>query len=427
MNVSYKMKIFWSNTVLLYISLYLILGNIPRLMQFNGLNNNLLITEIFLDGALILYGFTNRHIMKSLFKNFSVFMLIISSSCIGILYHGFEIIPLLYSIRLILLILTANIAGYLLYDKFKNNYDKCANILIHIFLLEIFISFIIYYIFSDSVELWLVLSALGIEFNGDPHQHRFVSTYFDPNFFSTIICIPLILILNKLNEKFNVYYLLLGMIFIVAIILSISRSGIATMLVSVFIVFRNDILNLFFKMKIKKNFLTLLLLLGVCIICSLPFYIENIYRITERFYTMSNDNSALARLESFTEGLDIFLEYPIWGCGYNYLFILSKRPLDSSILITLTSFGVIITGVFIIMMIRSGYVSCCFIKKIKNVSCIKRVIKIYGDFVLYTVFMVIFASQFNNLVYYQFWLFPIIMIFTYLFMIIKNIAQRNCD
>lgn len=116
------------------------------------------------------------------------------------------------------------------------------------------------------------------------------------------------------------------------------------------------------------------------------------------------------------------MAHPLFGVGYNYLALYmeeynSLSSVDSSPLATLINFGTIpclgITLVFFIWALKGLR---RFAQKEELLS------KFFRWFLCYTIIVLFFSSQFNNILYYQFWLLPVISIFSFL-----NEAAREPD
>lgn len=147
-----------------------------------------------------------------------------------------------------------------------------------------------------------------------------------------------------------------------------------------------------------------------------PFLIPPTIKILNRMGAIGDDASALARLISFKFGIDIFSQNVILGVGYNYLSLFTEKfndmtSIDSSLLSLLINFGIVLSTIIILA-------TFYFFRKIWSNTKFYRAGDIHlqnflSQFFFYVILVVIFASQFNNLIFYQFWLFPIIIISTY--------------
>lgn len=426
MLLSYFKRLFF-----IVIFIYLSFGNIFRFITIPGFRDNILITEAFLYLILFMYAILSGLIINANYNISPIYFIIILSALYGIVINGFEVKPILYSIRLILLLFSGVVAGYILFRHYRDRISKAINFILMIYLSTLIISLFIYIIFPNSVDLWQFLRGFGIIFNGDPHINRLISTYLDPNYYAAIACFPLLICLDLYKTTNKIRYFFLSVLFMLSILLTSSRSGIATMVGVLVIVYRSEIIMGLTKYKYKKSVMYSSVLLFFVFVVSLPAYYNNVANMLTRLFTMGEDASALTRLSSFRFGLSIFLEHPFLGIGYNYLSVYMQEystlsSVDSSLLSTLINFGLLFT--FLIMIFFLFW----FIKgsvRLKSVKSQYRQLRyLFHSFVLYIILILIFTSQFNNVLYYQFWLFPIVMFGTYLTLLtkeVKNGIHRN--
>ncbi|WP_270606141.1 O-antigen ligase family protein [Bacillus mobilis] len=401
----------YNKIFLFFFSIYIIFGNIPRFSSILGIKtlNNIATTEILLYLTCILFVFfTKSKVNKTVLM---VSCLVLISFLIGMVKNGFDGSAFVYCIRLIIMLNVAYFIGVAFKKEFGTNLVKAFSFLLKVYVGVILFSFIIYIFFPDSVTLWMFLNKFGIEYVGDPHYGRFISTYLDPNYYGAISIIPIILcnyLYFKTNQK---RYLLLLLIFAATVILSVSRSGIAALII--FLVFTVG-KSVIFKQRIRVKGV-FAIMISLCILFAfIPVYIDELSRLMSRFVGMGQDPSALARLQTFDFGYEIFKENFMLGIGYNYLSILINNKfslvtsVDSSLLAIMINFGLVILGIFIVIFIR---VTISFCKKIPKTALEQG---LFYDFIAYIFISIIFSSNFNNLLLYQFWLIPIIALGVYL-------------
>jgi len=113
------------------------------------------------------------------------------------------------------------------------------------------------------------------------------------------------------------------------------------------------------------------------------------------------------------------------GVGYDYLSAYFQKQgindyLDSSLQITLVNFGVIFTVAFMIIVISWFWK---IFKAFIYSHTTNTLLSVYVQYSLYILISIFITSQFNNLLYYQFWLFPVVMLGTYFSKL--SIAIRN--
>src|SRR5579872_1196726 len=207
-------------------SFYIISGNLFRLISA-GFEHNLLITEFILYAFSVLTFFVFPFNI-SCFLFF--FLFVFSSMMFGSFYNGVHLPSLMYGIRLIGMVFSGIVIGNLLFRKYGFSIRDFLKYFESVYLKNLFLGMVIFIFFPSSRSFWLFLSNFGIQFNGDPHIGRFVSTYFDPNYFGAICCIPFLISLHLCKNfsekkgKWKPFLFFLGALF------TWSRSGIATLL-----------------------------------------------------------------------------------------------------------------------------------------------------------------------------------------------------
>ena len=321
----------------------------------------------------------------------------------------------MYFLRLSLLIFSAFTFGYSLFYIFGTNFEKMSNFLIKCYLAGFIFGLIIFIVFPDSELFWLFLQQYGIDFKGDPHQYRYISTYLDPNYYSVIACIPFLLSLYLFGKSKRLPYFFISLIFVFSIFLSGSRSGLATWIALVIFIILQSLKSWRFGYLNNSNLLLNFVIFFIPIILT-PIFVPFIFKVANRIGSMGNDESALARLISFKLGIDIFSENPIMGIGYNYLALITEKvnemsSVDSSLLSLLINFGIILS--FLLILLLSYFLRRLFYKthfyRLKD----KYLDKFFFQLLFYIVIVTLFSSQFNNLLFYQFWLFPLVSILSF--------------
>lgn len=419
-----------SSSFIFFASFYLVIGNIPRFVSLPGFRDNLLITEFLLYLLTFFVVSLQPGFIAWLFMSLGgIASIILLSFMVGVLREGFQIVPLSYALRLIFLIMAGYIFGYSLYKADGNKLVKILQRFSLIYLALALGGLAIYVAFPDSVQLWQLLDSYGIRFNGDPHQRRLLSSYFDPNFYSSIACIGVLSSLLAYHYSRHLRYLLISLIILLSILLSSSRSGIATLFAVLLLVVFQVSRFLLKKGTFSMRFAAILPILLVGVVALSPIYMEPINRAVQRI--IQPDESAQVRLRSFETGQELFSISPILGLGYNYLAVYAEElrdglsSVDSSPQATLINFGIL--GTFLILL----WVSWFFLKLYTNLRNVPEPIKQNYKLVLwylnsYVLVIVIFSSQFNNVLYYPFWLFPIIALYTYLWFIAREGGLQEC-
>lgn len=408
---------------LFIISSYLILGNIPRIIRIPGFtNNNLVITEFILYFVLIFSALLIHKIYIN-FTNIATLTLIILFSFVyGISVSGFATMSLLYSIRLLLMFLCGNIGGYFLFKLYNTNIISTLKFFIKTYFILFLLGTAIYIAFPDSVSLWNFLSSYGIIFSGDPHQNRFVSSMFDPNFYGGIVLIPIIMSSFLFKETGRRKYFILFICFLISLFLTYSRSGIGAAIIFCSVSLMRRLF--FYRPKINiKRFI--IILYSIPVICFVIYLHSKVFlRIVNRFSGIATDNSALARLNTFNLGYEMLKKTPLMGMGYDNLSVKMRSlstltSIDSSLLSILINFGVVLSLILL-------YIFLKFIiqtrNRIKNKFKENLIyLRFFESFTIYIFISIFFTSQFNNLLFYQFWLFPCVVIYSY----IKNVSYSK--
>lgn len=140
-------------------------------------------------------------------------------------------------------------------------------------------------------------------FGFDPHQGRLVSTFLDPNFAGLFLNMSFVLAIFLWFKYQERRWLVLGGIFILAIILTFSRSA--------FLVLALELL-LLGVLKSWRVLVVTVLVFGL-VFLSVPRFSERIVG------GLKVDKSASERLDSWGKGLAVFYQHPTLGVGFNNL------------------------------------------------------------------------------------------------------------
>jgi len=366
--------------------IYVATGNLSRFSLIPGLTAPILELTATAIGwcSIFLVSSPPRRIVLA------VAIFVFGSFIWGMTQRGFDLSAIFYGIRLIGVLLAGDYLGRLLAKSYEGDRTKSIKKILNYFLFFIFISWLIFFFYQDSTVLWSDLSSIGVSFDGDPHQGRLVSLLFDPNYFSVIAVLPILMILSEWDEFNTRYKWFFVWIVLGAIIFSFSRSGLAVLIacVSYSIYKRSSGQKNAWLLLMKR--LGLLVLLCVLIL----FFSEPGERILERIISVAEDESALARIENNRVGLLIFLDHPWLGVGYNYVSIIMKDMAgaaspDSSLINMLANFG--------------GFGGLLFFS-IYFYSFLKGSRTSLG-YQFYVAACFVFASIFNNLLFYSYWVF----------------------
>lgn len=395
------------------------LGNIPRCLETSFFSDHLLMTEV------ALYFFS----MVSLpFSTFSprrwltlgvLSLATLSSFLYGCIREGVDLHASLYMIRLIAFYFTSTILASLCFKVFKEPLSF-FKYLCKGYGIALILGFFFFFFFPMSEGLWKMLSSGHVVFHGDPHVWRFVSVYFDPNYYAAIVGIPLLLSLYIYQKTKEKKYVAFHFLCVISALLTQSRSGLFTLfLLLIWILFSS------YKWVFSKRLLTFFLVISLFIAAFSIGFPDAIAAFFKRAFFIREDPSALYRFETFSWGISVFKENPLFGIGYNFLYSRVKEEiglnsLDSSLLSLLVQVG----AIPFCLLSFWGIYHACFLKK---ASVIWRKKEREGSlflssFICYGILIVFFTSQFNQLLFYPFWALP----FTVIALFLKSyISQEN--
>ena len=354
---------------------FMLFGNFSRLIPISLFPSSISLLEVALYGwALPVYFLKPR-------KSHLVVLVAVLSTIYGALINEFDLTSSLYALKLIGMIGAGTIVGESFADE-----DRLSEYLLRVFSWVLGVGFLIFFVFPKAGLFFLFLDSLGIHFHGDPHMRRFISPFFDPNYYGAIACIPLILAWQ--NRRYGLVALVL-----LSIILTFSRSGIATCGCVVLL------LLLFGRGRFSWWAFG-----GLAILLLPLIFSQELWHLIERTVYMGEDPSALARLGTFEAAFSIFGEHPFFGTGYHYLsrefeMLTGRLSPDSSVLITLVDFGLIPT---LGILIAGVWWSLSHVRR-------QGVIFLFH---IYVAICILLTSLFNNLLYYPYWLMPVIAMLT---------------
>ena len=220
--------------------------------------------------------------------------------------------------------------------------------------------------------------------------------------------------ISHISKKKIIIHYTLSLILLFSLILTISRSGFTTLIlyIAITIFFFRD-LKILSKLNILNFIIFILLIIFLFIYYNL---IPDSYLSKFRFI----DESSMPRIDSFLAGINVFQEHPFFGHGYHFSsgsIELARgnwqTNLDSSLQIILIDFGIIGSLIWLL------YFLLIVINTVRKLKGEIRIV--YIKFVIYNLICILWASNFNNLVFYNFWLFPNLSLFYYFFLMRKNV------
>jgi len=266
-----------------------------------------------IDIFIILFAITNIFSQKNYaIKNKNLLFFTIFAIISNLLY--FNILGWLYLVRLL------SLSSLLIFPPLINQYQqKFLNIILFSIVIFDFIQYL----------YWPNLTIMASQ-NWDPHLYRLVGSYFDPTFTGLILLFILLYIYFSKTK----YKLLLMSFVYTALALTYSRST----LFSFFIVFTYISI-----IKKKSNIFFYTLIIIVTTLLILP-------RMPGEGTKLERTSSIFAKVENYKQGVNIFLQHPLVGIGYNNIPLLnyknnllshSNSGFDSSLLTIAITSGVV--------------------------------------------------------------------------------------
>lgn len=257
--------------------------------------------------------------------------------------------------------------------------------------------------FPIAYDWYDLFYRIGVYFpNPDPHINRLVSTYFDPNFLSSILIIPITIQLYFILFRQDKCIWAWGrlVLLIITVFLTASRSGLVGAALTIFIL----LVIYIKKYKFKQWLFVFFLIALICV----PFLLLSDIRVINRIINFASDPSASARFSNWAYSWNLFLDNFIFGIGYNMLG--AYRGLSGVSVADTTGYGVD-ASIFQVL-ITTGIVGlillCLFVAKILNV---KSKANLHFATINKAVLIASCAvSFFNNLLFYVLWLFPFLLL-----------------
>lgn len=201
------------------------------------------------------------------------------------------------------------------------------------------------------------LPNLGVleQYGFDPHYMRLVSTWLDPNFFGPLCVLGFLIFLS--NHTKNLKTVLCIIVMYLALLLTFSRSSYVLFTVAgmVYVI-------------MKKSWKQALIVLAGIVILYTSFTIPR--QNLEKSRNIDRVVSANSRLTSYSQGLFLFENNPIFGVGYNLVRYEKKQygmisdidtggnsgaGIDSSWILMLATTGIVGFSIFFIYWIRVLY------------------------------------------------------------------------
>jgi O-Antigen ligase len=396
------------------VAVFLILGNAPRFVPIGAAFGNANVGEVALYLAAIVYlaasmftrGLTLRPTLVYAFLGATLASLII-----GILKWEIDAEAVIYNLRFSMQLLTALAIGQAMACWYGSDVSRVVRELVWMYLLISAMGLALFLVFPESTALWAALAEFGIEFGGDPHIGRLVSFYFDPNYFGTIIVLPIVLL--ALSGKSGYVELTKAAFLLLCLALTTSRSGISTLVLCGLYVVALKVVEIGRRQAIPRFLLfgAPILLVGLALL--LVVFQDYVVSLTERFTTVSTDASANQRLESFRVGNQLIGEEPLLGFGYNYGLEAARQHrglgLDSSLQTVVLNYGMVLSALMFVAL--ALWARARYLTLNKSGSALRPLWEFV--FVYFAVCM-LWSGNFNQLLFYPFWLVPVFGLFAYI-------------
>nr|WP_243846237.1 O-antigen ligase family protein [Rhizomicrobium palustre] len=254
---------------------------------------------------------------------------------------------------------------------------------------------------------------MGIEFAGDPHIRRLISSYFDPNLYCAILGLPLIISISSYKRYHDTKSALLIVFILVSALFTVSRSGIASLIL---------ILGIYGSIRLFTIRLNRAAIIGsvaaaVAVVASYPLYSTAFDRMVSRFGTnMSTDASSLNRIYQAESAFKLINAHPLFGVGYNYVQAvdIDHYSYDQSLLSLIAMLGFVGGLIFFSLHFLFAF------RSLSSLTRLNAILSAKGDdlvllLTIYILVSVVFASLFNNLLFYQFWYIPVFVAIFYFY------------
>jgi hypothetical protein len=231
------------NIYLITLAAYIIIGGGTRFFKISYLPSQVNFSEIIVFAmAMIIVVTKFRDLLRNKLLIFLLLIIVNISFFVGLLKHGFDTVAFIYSIRLSLQLISGWVGGGCLYQRFKTDILQLNIVVVKVYGILACISIYIFLKYPQSTDLWMALDESGIQFDGDPHIGRLVSTYFDPNFYSSIAIYPLTLgLISVIGQRGAIIAKFSIVLIFVSIILTYSRSGLSSLfLLFLFLLFDGE-------------------------------------------------------------------------------------------------------------------------------------------------------------------------------------------
>lgn len=284
------------------------------------------------DFIVVLIGIYVILTQKEVFESKGKFLtlIIIGVFCLIFSLNFFSLPSILLGIAYFTRLVSYVLLFFFIKKRYKSQNAKetiIKSLIAITFLITLF-GFIQYFFIPD-------LRALKV-FGWDDHYFRLVSTFLDPTFTGIIILIGLVLSIYKYIEGGKKSYLFIGLLNLIAILLTYSRSTYLALIISF----------VYFFILTKKK---ILILFPILLLIAIPF----LPRPSSEGVKLERTYSIFQKFDDYQKGATITSKAPVFGIGFNNICkekeILfnensylshSCSGLDNSILLVLSTTGI---------------------------------------------------------------------------------------
>jgi hypothetical protein len=411
--IKMKRSMVWS-MYLLIVGAFLILGNAPRILPIVVTFGSINVGEIALYmAALAVFLFAKRSVWIS---NVCLALVVASllSLFVGLAKWGGDETAIMYNLRFVMQIVAGGMAGSALAARYRDDAEKVMTLYVNLYAIVSIFALILFFIFPDSSALWTRLSEVGVEFPGDPHEGRLVSFYFDPNLFGTIIVFPIFVgfFLFLRAQKIKVLFYI--SIFFIALLFTVSRSGLSLFLLMSGCLFLIWGVKTLYTLKVNRGLNLIFYVVSLITFISVAFFGSFIDFILDRFMGLSGDGSAYSRWDSFQIGLRLLATEPVLGYGYNFSLKsvqdLGRIGLDSSLQSVAVNYGMLIFTLMVMFLFCWWFLIS---RRLKRAGTNPDLQALWRFVILYCALSLIWAGNFNQILFFPFWIVPMVTLISY--------------
>jgi hypothetical protein len=400
---------------------FLVIGNalrlipIPRIFLSAGSLNT---TEIlFYLISIMIVVLTPKYFFRFPLEFLGIYACFMLSFLMAVIrYQEIPFFPLSHNLRILFYFLSTYGVGLALFKIFKEDLTKILNFVLAVFAFNVLVAWALYLIFPTAAQIWELLYSYGITFKGDYGLNRLLGTIFDPNFFGNLLIFPIIVSLFLMEKTEKRIYFWLFLFFLFSIFFTISRSSLLGLSIGLAIYHMIGLRTLIKGFKIKKVLVFNILIFIAALIGVILLAPDQLARFYERFAGISNDLSARHRYEDMVLAFDLMtdVETLFLGIGFNFfkhLKLTWLSTVDSSIMTLIVTLGIPLFTLIIIFFTR-------LFKFIRPTDSFH--LAFYKQVFLVYLITSLVICNFNNLLFYTYWIVWVFPFISYFYLIKKE-------